>query len=109
MRPTRRIEWRGVGLLVVVVMFAAGLSFSLVAGYRQSRELCDFQERSWKTQRLQILDDGKPQKPSEAILRAFPQIRPFYDKRNPLYAEQIKSLNERKVRKLRILGDRPSC
>lgn len=75
----------------------------------QAAKLCTFQHRSWDIQHLQILDDAKPSKPSEAILRAFPQFRSFYDPKNPLYAEQIRSLNERRDRKLKILGPRPIC
>lgn len=74
-----------------------------------TRSSCEFQQRSWRTQRAQIRDDAVPVKPSEAILRAFPQFRPFYDPENPLYADQIRALNARRDRKLRILGLPPSC
>lgn len=108
MRPTNT-QWRGIALLVVVVIFAAALGFTLLSAVWQANNLCDFQQRSWKTQRLQIADDAKPQKPSEQVLRAFPQIRPFYDPKNPLYAEQIRILTEHADRKYRILGARPEC
>jgi len=100
---------RLLGLLVIVAFLAAGIAFSLVTGYYQSRELCDSQKRAWNISRQQILDDAVPEKPTEAVLRAFPQLRPFYEEGNPLYDEQIHSLNKRRDRRLRVLGDRPDC
>ena len=96
-------------LFVVVLVFAAALTVSLIAAAQQRSALCEFQKRSFVTQRQQILDDAQPQKPSEATLRAFPQLRPFYDTSNPLYAEQVRALNTRRDRRLVILGGRPDC
>jgi hypothetical protein len=107
MRRISSLGWRVIGLMVVLVAFAAGLSFSLTAGYLQSRELCDAQRRIWTTQRLSILDDAVLLKPSPLILRAL--HLPPYDPKNPLYAEQIHVLNAKRDRKLSILGSRPNC
>lgn len=101
--------WRVIGLLAVVVILAAGLAYTTVSTVRQTNELCGFQHRSWDIQHQQILDDAVPQKPTEAVLRAFPAIRPFYDPKNPLYAEQVNALNHKRDRQLRVLGSRPNC
>ncbi len=94
---------------VIILLMAAGLGFSLVSGYYQARDLCDFQRRSWTIQHQQILDDAVPNKPTEAVLRAFPEIRPFYEPGNPLYDETVRSLNKRRDRRLAVLGGRPEC
>ncbi len=95
--------------MFILVVLAGGLSLSLVRSYYQAQDLCDFQQRSFTIQRQQILDDAVPDKPTEAVLRAFPEIRPFYDPKNPLYAEQVRSLNVRRDRRLKVLGNRPDC
>lgn len=107
MHRVSTLGWRLIGVIAILIMFAAGLSFSLTAGYFQARELCDAQRRIWTTQRLSILDDAVLQKPSPLILRAL--HLPPYDPKNPLYADQIRTLNDRSTRKLKILGLKPDC
>ena len=100
---------RLVALSVILVLFAAGLIFSLAAGYVQSRQLCDFQRRSWATQHLQIVDAAKPQPASEAILRTIPAFRAYGTPGTPEYEQARKIAEQTRDHKLGLLGKRPSC
>lgn len=110
MASTRNsVPGRLVALSVILVLFAAGLIFSLTAGYFQDRELCASQKRSWDIDRAQIEDDAKPQPANEAILRTIPAFRAYGTPGTPEY-EQARVLAEQKrTRKLALLGNRPSC
>lgn len=111
-----RAHRAAIGYLILAIFVVLGFVSARVE--RADREhdtkaalvkICDYETRSWRNSVAQIHSDTQPQKPSEAVLRAFPQLRPFYDPKNPLFAEQIRALARTERRRLRVLGPQPKC
>lgn len=98
-----------IGLAVLVVLFAFALAYTMVVQVGQTNDACRDRKRQYDALHAVIIEQNKPQKPSEVILRAFPQFRPFYTPGTPEFDEAARIAAFRREAALGVLGGRPVC
>jgi hypothetical protein len=102
--PKLIVRWRiAYAILVVAVAFAF---FQM---QEQAHQACRDRVRQYDAVHKVIDKAYTSQRPSPALLNAFPQLAPFYTPGNPQYDEQQHALREQRSRLIAVLGDRPSC
>lgn len=111
-RAARVVEWirEHVRLAVIgYVLLAVSTALSLGWLVDARDTSCRDRKHSWDALSDVIHTAYAPSAPSDAVLNAFPQLKPFYTPGSPQYVEQQHSLEAQRNRVLTKLGDRPVC
>lgn len=107
-------RWARAAAIVVVVVFALALPSGVIGlvqyqAAQQNNEACTDRKNQYDALHAVILQQNKPSKVSELVLRALPQFRPFVTPGTPEYQEAQRISTERLAAVLDVLGDRPVC
>lgn len=91
------------------VLLAAGTGYALIQLDHQATAACADRKQQDAALRDVIHSAYEASAPSDAVLNAFPELKPFYTSGTPEFEEQQRSLAAQRDRVLDKLGDRPTC
>lgn len=94
-----------VGYLILALATVGAFGWLVV----QRDQSCRDRKHQWAAVHDIIQTAYAPSAPSDAVLNAFPALKPFYTPGNPSYEAQQRSLMAQRDRVLGKLGARPAC
>jgi hypothetical protein len=99
-------RWR---TLIAYALVVAALVYAIGALQVQTSHACTDRKHQYDALHKVIDKAYTSQRPSPTLLKAFPQLAPFYTPGNAQYDDQQARLATQRGRLIAVLGDRPDC